>query len=80
MKKEFQFFDTEYFKNHNEAQINFYYSGHGNDGTIQLSDFQIKYIDAVQNIIDSADNQTNKIAKKEKKIELKTKKYNKGQA
>ena len=39
MKKEFDFFDDEYFKNHNEANINYYYSGHGMIGSIQLADF-----------------------------------------
>ena len=47
MKKEFDFFDELYFESHNEARINFYYSGHGKEGGIQLSDFVIKYDEAV---------------------------------
>ena len=34
MKKEFDFYDHEYFENHNEARINFFYSGHGKIGRI----------------------------------------------
>ena len=66
MTKEFNFFDEDYFKNHDEAVINFYYSGHGEYGKIQLADLEIKYDEAIINILDSANNQINKIASSNK--------------
>ena len=43
MRKEFGFFDSEYFKNHTEAKVNFYYSGHGREDGIQTADFVVPY-------------------------------------
>ena len=54
MRKEFEFYDEEYFKFHGEARINFYYSGHGKEGGIQVSDFVFKYDEAIVHIIESA--------------------------
>ena len=63
MKKEFDFFDKSYFETHNEAHINFYYTGHGKVGGIFLADFNIKYDEAVKNILVSANDQIKKIGK-----------------
>ena len=54
MRKEFEFFDNVYFRTHNEAKINYYYSGHGKKGGIQTADFLYKYYEIIENIIVSA--------------------------
>ena len=52
ISKEFNFFDKEYFKNHDKAKINFFYSGHGRkDAAIGLVDFSCKYLEIVKHIL-----------------------------